>query len=81
MLAAVTAWRDVVSGMLPKVPRGVEQSTKITEPQVLGWIEADKDKVPAAEREFIKYASLHQLHNAGVSAQNLTTLAPVYPKH
>lgn len=26
---------------------------------------------PAAEREFIKYASLHVLHNYGVSAQNM----------
>jgi mono/diheme cytochrome c family protein len=71
MLAAVTAWRDKIADMIPAVPRGVEQSTKIKEEQVLAWIEADKAKTPAADREFIKYTSFHELHNAGVSAQNL----------
>jgi len=71
MLAAVNAWRDRVAYMIPTVPRGVEESTKITEEQVLAWIEADKAKTPAAEQEFIKYTSIHPLHNAGVSAQNL----------
>jgi len=71
MLAAVTAWRDRVSDMVRPVPRGVEQSTKITQEQILAWIEADKAKTPATEREFIKYTSFHELHNAGVSAQNL----------
>lgn len=71
MLAAVTAWRDAVAGMIPEVPRGVPQSTKITEQQVLDWMQADKATIPAGDREFIQYASFHQLHNAGVSAQNL----------
>jgi hypothetical protein len=71
MLAAVTAWRDRISDMIRPVPRGVEQATKITEEQVLAWIEADKAKTPAAAREFIKYTSFHVLHNEGVSAQNL----------
>ena len=71
MLEAVTAWRDAVADMIPEVPRGVEESTKVTEQQVLAWIEADKATIPAAEQEFIKYASFHELHNAGVSAQNL----------
>ena len=57
--------------MIPPVPRGVEASTKITKQQVLAWIEADKAKLPAADREFIKYTSFHDLHNAGVSAQNM----------
>lgn len=71
MLAAVTAWRDRVSDMIPKVPRGVEQSTKITDEQVLAWIAADKTKIPSKDQEFIKYTSFHVLHNAGVSAQSL----------
>jgi hypothetical protein len=71
MLAAVTAWRDRIADMVPPVPRGVELSTKITEEQVMNWIAADKAKVPAADREFIQYASFHQLHNAGVSALNM----------
>jgi hypothetical protein len=37
----------------------------------LQWIADDRAKTPAAEREFIKYASLHVLHNYGVSAQNM----------
>ncbi len=71
MLAAVTAWRDQIADMLPKVPTGVEQTTKISEEQVLNWISADRAKTPAAAQEFIKYASFHELHNAGASAQNL----------
>jgi hypothetical protein len=71
MLAAVIAWRDRISDMVPPVPRGVDVSTKITEAQVLAWIAADKAKTPAADREFIQYTSFHQLHNAGVSAQTL----------
>ena len=50
-----------ISDMIRPVPRGVEQSTKITEEQVMAWIEADKAKTPAAEREFIKYTSFHVL--------------------
>jgi hypothetical protein len=71
MLAAVTAWRDAVADMIPDVPRGVPQQTKITDEQVMAWIDADKAKTPAADKEFIKYTSFHVLHNAGVSAQNL----------
>jgi len=71
MLAAVTAWRDKVADMIPAVPSGVDQSTTITEAQVLDWIAADKAKTPAADREFIKYTSFHVLHNAGVSPQNM----------
>ena len=71
MLAAVTAWRDRISDMIPPVPRGVDVSVKITEEQVLAWIAADKAKTPAADREFIQYTSFHQLHNAGLSAQSL----------
>ena len=69
MLAAVTAWRDKVADMIPPEPRGVDASIKISEEQVLDWIAADKAKTPEADREFIKYASFHVLHNAGVSAQ------------
>ena len=72
MLAAVTAWRDAVADMIPEVPRGVEASKKVTEQQVIAWIAADKATIPAAKQPFVKYASLHTLHNAGVSAQNLS---------
>ena len=71
MLEAVTAWREAVADMIPEVPRGVAEGVEITEQQVLDGIEADKTTVPEADRDFIKYASFHTLHNAGVSAQNL----------
>lgn len=71
MLAAVTAWRDAVADMIPEVPRGAEASVQIADDQILAWIAADKAAVPAAEQEFVKYASFHKLHNAGVSAMNL----------
>ena len=71
MLAAVIAWRDRVAGMILEVPRVVPQSMKITEPQALDWMQADKATVPSGDRDFIKYVSFHQLHNAGVSAQNM----------
>ncbi len=71
MLAAVTAWRDKVADMIPDVPRGLAATEKVTEDQVVAWIEADKAKTPAAAKEFIKYTSFHELHNAGVSAQQL----------
>jgi hypothetical protein len=50
MLAAVTAWRDKIGDMIPDVPRGIPASEKINETQILAWIEADKAKIPAAER-------------------------------
>ncbi len=71
MLAAVTEWRDQVADMISTVPRGIPVSEKVTDEQILSWIDADKAKTAAADREFIKYTSFHVLHNAGVSAQNL----------
>src|SRR5262249_24817889 len=71
MLAAVTAWRDKIADTIPGVPRGLAASQKVTEEQILAWIETDRAKTPAADREFIKYTSFHVLHNAGVSAQHL----------
>jgi len=50
MLEAVTAWRDKVADMIPDVPRGLPVSEKVTEEQILAWIEADKAKTPAGAR-------------------------------
>ncbi len=68
MLAAVVAWRSQIADMIPDVPRGLPASEKVTQQQILAWIEADKAKTPAEAREFIKYTSFDELHNAGVSA-------------
>lgn len=71
MLAAVTAWRDAIADMIPPVPRGVPESEKISEQQILSWIDADKAKTPAEDRDFIKYVSFAALHNAGVTAEDM----------
>jgi hypothetical protein len=71
MLAAVTAWRNAIADMIPPVPRGVPESTKITEQEILSWIDADKAKTPAEDRDFVKYVSFHVLHNAGVAAEDM----------
>jgi len=71
MLAAVTAWANAVVPMLPKTPRPVPEGEKVEDSQVLEWIAKDREKVAAGDAEFIKYVSLHVLHNAGVSAEEL----------
>ncbi|WP_437520551.1 hypothetical protein WME79_27130 [Sorangium sp. So ce726] len=71
MLAAVEQWAAAVVPSLPETPRSVPASEKVTEAQVKEWIAADKAKVAAADAEFIKYTSLHEIHNAGVTADEL----------
>src|SRR5262245_4804836 len=51
MLAAVTAWRDKVADMVVEVPRSIPAATKVTEEQIVAWIEADKAKTPVADQE------------------------------
>lgn len=71
MLAAVTDWANAVVPSLKPVPRGVPEGETVTEAQVLEWIAADKAAVAPADAPFIKYASLHEIHNAGVNADEL----------
>ncbi|WP_165373350.1 hypothetical protein [Sorangium cellulosum] len=71
MLAAVESWADAVEPSLPETPRPVPASEEVSEAQVKAWIAADKAKVAPADAEFIKYASLHEIHNAGVSAEEM----------
>jgi hypothetical protein len=54
MLAAIIAWRDRIADMIPKVPQNVGLSTKITEQQILQWMQSDQATIPAADREFVK---------------------------
>jgi len=68
---AIKAWLSSIQGMILEVPRLVDASVKITDAEVQAWIDADKAKIPAADKEFIQYASFHVLHNQGVSAQNM----------
>lgn len=71
MDTAITAWKSRIEHMLKEVPRSVPEGENIADQQILTWIEEDRNNTPAADREFIKYASLHVLHNEGVSAQDL----------
>jgi hypothetical protein len=71
ILAAVEAWAAQVSDMLPATPRLVEQGVTISEADVTQWIAAHRQTLPAGDAEYVKYASLHELHNAGVSADEL----------
>jgi hypothetical protein len=71
MLAAVEAWAAQVRDMLPATPRPIEQTVSISEAEVTQWIAAHRQGLPPADRDYVKYTSLHELHNAGVTADEL----------
>lgn len=71
MLTAVQGWADAVRGMLPATPRAVPETTKIAETEVTQWIANDRAKLAPADADFMVYVSLHEMHNAGVSADRL----------
>ena len=71
MLSAVEAWAAVALPLLPAVPRTVAEGQTVSEAEVLQWIAADRKGLSAADSEFAQYVSLHELHNAGVSASEL----------
>ncbi len=71
MLAAVTAWADAVAPNLQPTPYLVPKGTTVSEAQVEQWIAADMAKTSSADAPYIKYASLHELQNAGVTADQL----------
>ena len=74
MLTAINAWKDKVKDMLPETPRGVPASTKISEAEMKQWIAEDKAKIPAADQKYIVYTSLHELHNEGLTADQLNVV-------
>ncbi|HSC89755.1 MAG TPA: hypothetical protein VLC09_20890 [Polyangiaceae bacterium] len=71
MLAAVGAWAAAVAPSLPETPRGTPADETIQEGDLLAWIAADRATLAEADRPFVKYASLHELHNSGASARDL----------
>ncbi|HEY7773677.1 MAG TPA: c-type cytochrome [Marinagarivorans sp.] len=71
MLAAVTAWKDRIEHMLPETPRGVPAGTMISESQMEQWIAADKATLSADELKYTVYTSMHELHNEGLTADEL----------
>ncbi len=71
MDAAISVWYNSVKHMLPEVPRAYDAGEEVSDTEVQQWIDADVAKLASGDKEFIKYTSLHVLHNEGVSAQNL----------
>lgn len=67
--AAVKAWAAAIR--VPEVPRGVPEGTKVSEDEVTQWIAADRAKLSAEDAPYIVYASAHEMHNAGLSADRL----------
>lgn len=71
MLTAVTAWADAVAPSLQPTPYLVPQGTTVSDAQVLQWIASDKANTSSADAPYIKYTSLHELQNAGSTADQL----------
>jgi len=69
MLTAINDWKAQVS--LPETPRGVPAATKLTEAEVKQWMAADKATIPEADKKYMVYTSLHELHNEGLTADQL----------
>lgn len=71
MLAAVNAWVDAIAANIPPTPRSVPEGQNVPESDVLAWIATDKATVAAADLPYTRYASLHEIHNDGVTADEL----------
>ncbi len=46
-------------------------NVKIKEADIEQWIAEDRAKLPATDREYVMYTSMHELHNEGLSAEEL----------
>jgi hypothetical protein len=68
---AAQTWADAVKTTLP-VSTLMRKEGEITEAEVLQWIADDRQKNPG-DRNFIKYASLHAVHNRNVSPDDMNT--------
>ena len=71
MLAAVEAWKAKIEHMLPETPRGVPAGTRISESEMEQWIATDKATLSADDRKYTVYTSMHELHNEGLTADEL----------
>ena len=68
---AILAWKAGVQHMLPETTRGIAAGTNISTSQVEQWIATDKNTLSNGDKEYIVYTSLHEVHNAGISADDL----------
>ncbi|HKP61743.1 MAG TPA: hypothetical protein VJV78_33665 [Polyangiales bacterium] len=71
MLTAVQGWADAVRPTLLATPRSVPEGTKIGDQEISQWIANDRAKLAPGDADFMVYTSLHEIHNAGVSADRL----------
>lgn len=71
MLAAVTAWANAIATKLPQPVALTPTGTTVPESRVLSWIRADEATVASADQEFMQYTSLHELQNAGATADQM----------
>ncbi len=71
MLVAINAWKERIAGQLPQAPRMVAAGTTLTDAQVEQAIAADRATLAAADSPYIIYTSMHELHNEGLSADEL----------
>lgn len=73
MLAAINDWKARI-GDIPETPRGVPAGVNVPEADVVRWIAEDKAKLSAADRDYIIYTSMHELHNEGLTADELNVV-------
>jgi hypothetical protein len=71
MESAIKAWKKRIADMLPATPRLVPANVRIKDAEVEQWIAADRETLAAADRDYVVYTSMHELHNEGLSADEL----------
>ena len=71
VLEAVNAWKRRIADMLPQTPRAVPAGRRISEAELEGWIVADREALAPGDRDYIVYTSMHELHDEGLSADEL----------
>lgn len=70
MQAQVEAWANAVKSSLPTNDLPVVDGP-ISEEQVRAIVAADREKRPPEEAQYVRYASLHTLHNQGASPDDM----------
>ncbi len=74
MLEAINAWKSRISDALSETPRSVAADVKVAEADMVQWIAADKAQLATADRDYIMYTSMHELHNEGLTADELNVV-------
>lgn len=73
MLEAVQHWSELLGAdNLPVVDLAVYPG-QVTEDQVREWIATDRDGLAPVDLPYIRYTSLHELHNRGATLDDMNT--------